>query len=317
VKPPLFRDGPLWRWWPVWLAQHRSAATSSWSKLQARPLSTFMTWLLVALSLALPASLWLTLSNLNVATAHFEHPPQFSLLLTEQTDLDAAAQLQKSIASWPQVAEVALLPAEEALAQFSSLTGLSPLLASLPRNPLPHTLLVSLEKTATEIDRARLAEQLEESDGVAQVVLDTLWLTRLEEGLRAASRWVLAVGVMMLLGTVLALGNTLRLTVAAREEEILVVRLIGGSRAYARRPFLYTGLWYGLGGGVLGAVILWVFSGWLAGPVNALFVLYESQQRLQWPGFHYAVILLTVAVLLGWIAAWTACERHLRQLERH
>ncbi|MEL0307690.1 MAG: hypothetical protein VW975_12360, partial [Halieaceae bacterium] len=79
MKMPLFRDGPLWRWWPVWLAQHRSAATNSWSKLQARPLSTFMTWLLVALSLALPASLWLTLSNLNVATAHFEHPPQFSL----------------------------------------------------------------------------------------------------------------------------------------------------------------------------------------------------------------------------------------------
>jgi cell division transport system permease protein len=276
-----------------------------------------MTWLLVALSLALPASLWLTLNNLNAVTAHFERPPQFSLLLTEQTNLVAAAQLQETTASWPEVALVTLLPKEEALAQFTALTGLSPVLASLPRNPLPHTLLVSLEKTVTEQDRARVAERLERSEGVAQVVLDSLWLTRLDEGLRAASRWVLGVGVMMLLGTVLALGNTLRLTVVAREEEILVVRLIGGSMAYARRPFLYTGLWYGLGGGVLGAVILWLFSGWLAGPVNALFALYESQQRLQWPGIHYPVILLTMALLLGWIAAWTACERHVRQLESH
>lgn len=276
-----------------------------------------MTWLLVALSLALPASLWLTLNNLNAVTAHFERPPQFSLLLTEQTNLVAAAQLQETTASWPEVALVTLLPKEEALAQFTALTGLSPVLASLPRNPLPHTLLVSLEKTVTEKDRARVAERLERSEGVAQVVLDSLWLTRLDEGLRAASRWVLGVGVMMLLGTVLALGNTLRLTVVAREEEILVVRLIGGSMAYARRPFLYTGLWYGLGGGVLGAVILWLFSGWLAGPVNALFALYESQQRLQWPGIHYPVILLTMALLLGWIAAWTACERHVRQLESH
>lgn len=276
-----------------------------------------MTWLLVALSLALPASLWLTLNNLNAVTAHFERPPQFSLLLTEQTNLVAAAQLQETTASWPEVALVTLLPKEEALAQFTALTGLSPVLASLPRNPLPHTLLVSLEKTVTEQDRARIAERLERSEGVAQVVLDSLWLTRLDEGLRAASRWVLGVGVMMLLGTVLALGNTLRLTVVAREEEILVVRLIGGSMAYARRPFLYTGLWYGLGGGVLGAVILWLFSGWLAGPVNALFALYESQQRLQWPGIHYPVILLTMALLLGWIAAWTACERHVRQLESH
>lgn len=317
MKKPRFRDADRRRWWPVWLAQHRSAATSSWRKLRARPLSTGMTWLLVALSLALPASLWLTLNNLNAVTAHFERPPQFSLLLTEQTNLVAAAQLQETTASWPEVALVTLLPKEEALAQFTALTGLSPVLASLPRNPLPHTLLVSLEKTVTEQDRARIAERLERSEGVAQVVLDSLWLTRLDEGLRAASRWVLGVGVMMLLGTVLALGNTLRLTVVAREEEILVVRLIGGSMAYARRPFLYTGLWYGLGGGVLGAVILWLFSGWLAGPVNALFALYESQQRLQWPGIHYPVILLTMALLLGWIAAWTACERHVRQLESH
>ena len=317
MKAPLFRERHLWRWLPVWLAQHRSAAKSSWRKLRARPLSTCMTWLLVALSLALPASLWLTLNNLNAVTAHFERPPQLSLLLTEQTELDGAVGLQKTIENWPKITLVTLLPKDEALAQFTALTGLSPLLESLPRNPLPHTLLVSLDNAATEKDRAQIAEQLQRLDGVAQVVLDTLWLTRLEEGLRAASRWVLAVGIMMLLATVLALGNTLRLTVVAREEEILVVRLIGGSMAFARRPFLYTGLWYGLGGGVLGALILWVFSGWLAGPVNALFILYESQQRLQWPGIHYPLILLTVAVFLGWIASWVACQRHLSQLEAH
>lgn len=316
MKISLLRERPLWRWWPVWLLQHQSAAASSWKKLQERPLSTFMTWLLVALSLALPASLLLTVNNLNSVTSHFERPPQFSLLLTEQMDLDDATHLQQAITNWPEVARVKLIPRDEALSQFIALTGLNPLLESLPRNPLPHTLLVSLHKTAPEKDSTLLAKRLESSNGVDQVVLDTLWMIRLEEGLRAASRWVLAVGAMMLLTTVLALGNILRLTVVARGDEILVVRLIGGSSAFARRPFLYTGLWYGLGGGALGAVMLWLFCGWLAGPVNALFILYESQQRLQWPGIHYPLGLLAVAVVLGWIASWMACERHFRQLDK-
>lgn len=317
MNPLPSRKGDLWRWWSMWRTQHRSAAASAWKKLSARPLATFATWLLVALSLALPASLLLTLSNLNAVTAHFERPPQLSLLLTEQQDLDGAVALQQTIADWPEVATVTLLPKDDALSQFTALTGLSPLLGTLSRNPLPHTLLVSLDKGVAEPDRALLAQRLERNEAVAQVVLDTLWMNRLDEGLRAASRWVLAVGVMMLFATVLALENTLRLTVVAREEEILVVRLIGGSMAFARRPFLYTGLWYGLGGGALGAVILWLFCGWLAGPVDALFILYDSQQRAQWPEFHYPFMLLAVAALLGLSASWVACERHLRRLERH
>lgn len=317
MKTSLSRNGDLRRWWSSWCAQHQSAAMSSWRKLSARPLAAFMTWLLVALSLALPASLLLTLNNLRAMTAHFEGPPQFSLLLQETLELDGATQLQQTIERWPEVAVVKFIPRDEALSQFSALTGLSALLESLPRNPLPHTLLVTLNKRASGKELKPLARRLESHDGVAQVVLDTRWMARLEEGLRAASRWVLAVGVMMLLAMVLALGNTLRLTVVAREEEILVVRLIGGSVAFARRPFLYTGLWYGLGGGLLGVLVLWSFCGWLAGPVNAVFVLYESQQRLQWPGIRYPLMLLAVAVLLGWVAAWVACDRHLKQLEKH
>ncbi len=317
MKTPPSRERLFWHWLPVWRAQHRSAAASSVKKLKARPLATFTTWLLVALSLALPASLLLTLNNLNAVTAHFEQPPQLSVLLIPEMNLDDATGLQQVIAGWSEVAAVTLVPKDEALLQFTALTGLRPLLESLSRNPLPHTLLVALQQGAAEADGLRLSERLQHEDGVAQVVLDTLWLNRLNEALVAASRWVLAVGAMMLLATVLALENTLRLTVVARQEEILVVRLIGGSMAFARRPFLYTGFWFGLGGGLLGAVILWLFCGWLADPVNTLFALYDSPQRLQWPGIHYPLMLLVVAVLLGWSASWIACERHLRQLERH
>jgi cell division transport system permease protein len=317
MRAPSLRITTLLRGWSMWQTQHQAAAGSSWRKLKARPLATFLTWLLVALSLGLPASLLLTLNNLSAVTAHFERPPQFSLLLTEATDLNGAVQLKQTLERWPGIASVELIPKEEALTQFSALTGLDALLDSLSRNPLPHTLLVASRNGASDAESASLMQRLKGIEGVARVVLDTLWMTRLEEGLRVASRWVLALGAMMLLATVLALGNTLRLTVIAREDEILVVRLIGGSMAYARRPFLYTGLWHGLGGGVLGAVILWLFCGWLAGPVNALFVLYESQQRLQWPGMHYPLALLGVAVFLSWSTSWLACERHLRQLERH
>ena len=175
---PCFASDPCGVGGRLWLLQHQSAAASSWKKLQERPLSTFMTWLLVALSLALPASLLLTVNNLNSVTSHFERPPQFSLLLTEQMDLDDATHLQQAITNWPEVARVKLIPRDEALSQFIALTGLNPLLESLPRNPLPHTLLVSLHNTAPEKDSTLLAKRLESSNGVDQVVLDTLWMIR-------------------------------------------------------------------------------------------------------------------------------------------
>ena len=110
-----------------------------------------------------------------------------------------------------------------------------------------------------------LGQRVQTLSGVDRVIVDTRWVARLETALQAGWRWVLALGAVMLMGAVLVLGNTLRLAIEARKDEILVVNLIGGSPAFARRPFLYLGLWYGVGGGVVAALLLMMMAWWMAG----------------------------------------------------
>jgi cell division transport system permease protein len=121
----------------------------------------------------------------------------------------------------------------------------------------------------------------------------------------------------MVLGAILALANTLHLAIDARREEILVVRVIGGSQGFIRRPFLYTGLYFGAGGGVLAGVMLWMLSLWIAGPVNALFVLYGSSGEIQGPGVRYLLALIALGAVLGWLTSWIASARYFNRLEAH
>ena len=101
--------------------------------------------------------------------------------------------------------------------------------------------------------RSGAAEELQAHPEVAEAVLDMDWLQRLNSLMELSRRLVLAVGGLLVLGVVLILGNTIRLAIENRRDEIVIVKLVGGSNAFVRRPFLYTGLWYGVGGGVFAA----------------------------------------------------------------
>ena len=140
-------------------------------------------------------------------------------------------------------------------------------------------------------------------------------MSRLDQALLAAERWGLALGAAMVLGAILALANTLHLAIDARREEILVVRVIGGAPGFIRRPFLYTGLYFGAGGGLLAGVMLWVLSLWIAGPVNALFVLYGSPGQIQGPGIGYPAALIALGAWLGWLTSWIASACYFTRLE--
>ena len=126
---------------------------------------------------------------------------------------------------------------------------------------------------------------------------------------------MLALGALLVLGVVLILGNTIRLAIESRREEIVVVKLVGGSNAFVRRPFLYTGLWYGVGGGVLASVLVAASLWFLAGPVNRLADLYQSSFQLAGLGIMGALNLVLLSAALGLVGAWLAVTRHLSEIE--
>ena len=306
-----------WGRFAAWRSQHRAAAASSWQKLVSRLAATSMVWLVVAISLALPSVMLLTLDNLRPLAPDLARPAQVSVLLDEQLSLAQAESVRRQLADWASVENVVLVGRDQALATFGEQTGLSGLLTSLDRNPLPHSLLVSPRVAPAGDTLSQLIEDLNALPNVSRALADNQWMARLNQILVAGERWVLALGSAMVLGAILALANTVYLAIAARREEILVLRLIGGSPAFIRRPFLYTGLYFGAGGGLLAGVVLWALTLWLAGPVNALFLLYDSPGQLYGPGWRYPLVLIVLGAVLGWLASWIASARYFRRLEVH
>lgn len=306
--------GPRPRW-QAWLHHHRTAAADSLQKLLSQPLSTLLTGLVLGLALALPATLLLLVENVSSLAEELQRPPQLSVLLDSDTDLATAQKLALGIEQRTDIRSVTVVTREQALAQFAEDTGLSDVIDTLPDNPLPHTLLVRPQGAPEAVAYAALADALQRIDGVDSVVLDTAWLDRLAAVIRLARQGVSALGLMMILGAVLMLANTIRLAIEARRPEIVVVKLIGASDAFTRRPFLYTGLWTGICGGVIAVVVIGLLLFLLTPSIDTLLALYDDQRVFDPPPLVDFLSLILVGGALGLASGWGAAHRHLRGIQ--
>jgi len=236
-----------------WVHHHRQAASSSLLRALRVPVATGLTWLVVGIALALPASLLVILQNIEAVSSDMRSPARFSVLLESGTSLNSAQDILRRVESRVDVRDVTLIPQDQALARFAADTGLVGLLDSIPDNPLPHTLLVNPLASVESEGLSALAQGLKVVRGVDQVVFDTLWQARLAGVLQAGRRLVMGIGLLMMMGAVLILANTIRLAIDARRDEIVVIKLIGANNAYARRPFSIPDV-VSFGGGLLGAL---------------------------------------------------------------
>jgi cell division transport system permease protein len=296
----------------AWFAHH--SAIDSLLRLLHTPGSSLITWLVVAIALTLPAALLVGLMNLQQLAGNWEDTNQISAFLDTKLS-DAEAQTLRN--KWQKlegVAQVDYLAPADALTEFRDYSGLGRLIDNLDHNPLPGVLLVQ-PRTGSSLDA--LYQQLLAEPGVADVRIDMLWVQRLEQLMSLAERLVLTLACLLALGLILIVGNTLRLAIENRREEILVAKLVGATDAYVRRPFLYAGLWYGLGGGILASLFLALGLGLLSQPVTQLNLLYASQFTLKGLGLIGSLQLILAGGFLGLAGAWLAVARHLRLIRPH
>jgi cell division transport system permease protein len=274
-----------------------------------------MTFLVIGIALALPVGLNVALENATQLSAGWESPSQISLFLRDSVSSDEAARLAGELEQREDITAVLFVSSEEALTEFSALSGFADVLASLEDNPLPNLLLVTpaagLNGSAVGDLRKLLGEQAQ----VAEAVLDMEWLQRLNSLMELSRRVVLAIGALLVVGVILILGNTIRLAIENRREEIVIVKLVGGSNPFVRRPFLYTGLWFGFGGGFIAAVLVSLCLWFLQTPISQLAALYESDFALKGLGLMGSLNLLLLGGLLGLAGAWLAVTRHLADIE--
>ncbi|WP_291829706.1 permease-like cell division protein FtsX [Marinobacter sp.] len=295
---------------------HHKVARDSAQRLWKTPIASLMTWTVMGVALALPLALLLLLNSLQGVSAGWESSARITAYLAMDIPMEQAREAAEEVAIDGRVLSVQLVDRDQALAEFRASSGLDDALDFLDENPLPHTLLITPEDSARSAEGVRaLVAFVEGMDGVAQVQVDLGWLQRLNAMTDILARAVWALALLLGAAVILVIGNTVRLAIENRRDEILVAKLVGGTDAFVRRPFLYTGTWFGLGGGVVAWLLIQMSLWWLNGPIERLAGLYGSEFALQGPGIDGALALILIAMLLGWLGAWLAVKRHLDDIE--
>lgn len=299
----------------AWRAHHSTTAITSLVKLLQEPIQSLMTWLVIAIGVALPAALFVLFNNIQQLGYSWQNSSQITVYLQQKvTDADANG-LRVKWSTRGDVESVNYISPEQGLAEFRQTSGLGDLINQLNGNPLPGVLLVQPKADATPAVIENLQKTLQQERLVDEVQLDLQWVQRLHQFIELARLFVTGLTILLSLAVLLILGNTIRMAIEARVDEIRVVKLVGGTDAYVRRPFLYTGFWYGFGGGIIAAIILAIGFNWLSTPVANLAALYQSDFRLNGLDFNQSVQLVLISGLAGLIGAWIAVARHLYAIQ--
>ena len=295
---------------------HLQALLGALGRLARSPLATLLTLLVIALALVLPAALKLFVANAQAATGNFASAVDVSVFLKTDVPLLKAQQLAQNARARNDVANVTLIPADKGLEDFRTYSGFGDALAALKENPLPHVLHVRPRASASSAAALEsLRRYFAAWPEVDLVQVDSEWVMRFNAILEVLQRVLFIAAALLGVGVLAVIGNTIRLEIQARRAEIEVTKLVGGSNAFVRRPFLYTGVLYGLGGALLAWAILALVLLILREPVASLARLYGSRFELQGLAPEDVAVLLGAGFVLGWLGAWISAARHLRSIE--
>jgi cell division transport system permease protein len=297
----------------VYFARHAQTSVGSFGRIVKYPFASLLTMGVIAMALALPLFLNLFLSNLRSATGDWNDAFDLSVYMDKQASSARTGSLAKQLRLRGDVAGVRVITADQAMAEFRDNSGFGKALEALTDNPLPDTLIVTPSLDAsTPQGTATLKQAIAGMADVQTVQLDTEWVKRLHAMLDILRRVVALTAGLLGASVVLIVGNTIRLDILNRRAEIEVMKLVGASDGFARRPFLYSGVWYGLGGGLIAVILVAVAAAVLAKPVDSLAALYGSPFHLQGLKFVAAAQVLGLAVALAWLGSWLAATRHIR-----
>jgi cell division transport system permease protein len=298
----------------AYLLHHLQSLVFSLGKIYKAPATTVMTVAVIGITLSLPGGFYLFLKNIDAISGEFRSSTQISLYLDLKTSETQARALERNIAGMDDVAATRFISREQSLEEFRRNSGFGKSIDTLSSNPLPHTIVVEPGAADTFAVRS-LLNQLQAMPEVAIAKLDTEWLERLYTIIDIARRSVAIITILFACAVLLIIGNTIRLDIQNRYQEIIVTKLIGATDAFIRRPFLYGGIWYGLLGGILSWLIVEIGYLAISGPLARLNLLYKSDMSLITFSFQDFIVLIASSTLLGLAGSWIAVARHLNQIE--
>lgn len=300
-----------------WFAQHRLAFTLVAGRARRMPLSLLLMIAVIGVTLSLPAMLYVGLDNLQRFAGNFVgSTPQISLFLKLDAPEAQVKDIGERLGKHADVASYRFVSRDNAWQEMQRSTGLADIGGGLEQNPLPDAYIVEA-KSSDPVALQALHGEMQQWPGVERAQLDAVWVERLHTLLQLGNKLVMVIAGLLGLALLIITGNSIRLQIATQREEIELSRLIGATDRFIRRPFLYAGMLYGIGGGMAAwlivAAAVWLFNASIVDLAQS----YASNFRLLLPGTDIALALLGGSALLGWIGAYVAVNRALSEFDRY
>lgn len=296
-----------------WLNQHQQALKQVLARMRHQLLATLMMCCVMGVTLCLPSMLYVIVDNLNRLAGNVQSEPQITLFLKLESDSATVDKISEQLSKDNMVDHFQFADKAMAWQKLQESEGTKLVTSDLDKNPLPDAFFVFPKSVAPEAIE-QLQSELQTWDGVELAQVDANWIKRFDAILQLAKQAILVLVGLLGFALLAIIGNTIRLQIMTQREEIEVSQLIGATNGFIRRPFLYAGALYGLGGGIAAcgmlAGVVSVFNQSIAKIAN----LYASDFTLSLPQPMLIIGLIIAAICLGWVAAYFAVNRSLAQL---
>ncbi len=298
------------------LKLHRKNAVTCLLQILKHPANSLLTIMVLAIALALPGIFYIVTNNAKALSGDWDSSMAMSLYLEKSANENKARELVADLLESAEYKSVSLMTKEEALEEFKQNSGQANALEMLEENPLPMviTIVPGDENISPELLQNRAAE-LEANPLVEFAILDTQWILRYQEILKVSEKIGSFISLLLAIGVLLIVGNTIRLAILNRREEIQVIKLVGATDAFIRRPFLYTGFWYGLIAGLIAALMISILSNLIGSSASRLAELYQSSYQLLGLSGTQVLALIGIGALLGLVGAWISVRKHLKEIQ--
>lgn len=280
------------------------------------PLASMMTIAVLGLSLTLPATLYLVVKNVSQVSSGFEEAAEISLFVKETMNEQQTQTLVKRLGLYPEIDKVRFIAKKEALGEFKSVSGFGQALEYLDANPLPDVVVVTPTSRFRQADTAKaLLKKLEAEREVDFGKLDIAWLERLNALLSLLKESVITIALLLLTSVTLIIGNTIRLSIMDKKEEIQVMKLVGATNTFIHAPFLWTGIWYGVIGGLFAFICVALMMWWLGAAVSEVAGVYQTTFDLIGLSISEFGVLVLLATSLGFVGSYLSVNRYIKEIE--
>ena len=302
------------RYLRTYFQHHQHAWQQGLRQLTKTPIASILTIAAISITLVLPTVLLILLNNMKTITQTWQTGTNISVYLNMTTTTQQVAEFRQALQKIDNIKTQRYISPTQGLQQFTKQSGLPDILKTLNKNPLPGVFMVE-PGTSSPAKLNILAAQLKTLPYVKNVKLDEQWVKRLNAIINLLQRFTYGIATLLALAVLLIVGNTIRMAIQNYHREIEVMKLIGGSDRFIRRPFLYSGIFYGLSSAIFAAIILNFLLIWLQAPINQLTALYNTQFSLQGLTLKQTGLLILVGILLGFGGSWFTVNRHLRHIQ--